>query len=258
MSRQLSRDLYHLMRKASRRTPVEKLRRKGHKNVSVLNFRDVQALIEKAVQNTLRSKGVNLNGPGIAEDVRMEFLALMRERDVLQDTVQSLLKERDELAENRQRLTAAIDRASDELHEEESADPVESAAELAQMSSHVSARLREILASGAPGDQLAEKAVALVEAAIEEQRLTTQDRAKEAHEERLSHLHRRIKRLKAKLGETEQMLARAKTTGAPEALPGEAIDPGLKIGDPNYEQKKDLLGEIFKLNVELREMLNTN
>ncbi|GJM23344.1 MAG: hypothetical protein DHS20C15_32590 [Planctomycetota bacterium] len=257
MSRQLSRDLYHLMRKASRRTPVDKLRRNGHKNVSVLSFRDVQALIEQAVSNTLRRKGLKLDGPEIHEEVRMEFLALMRERDLLQETVQNLLREKDELAQNRERLQAVIGQVSDEIEEEQALDPGQDSDELDRMRESLVAALKDMLGPNADA-QLTTRAVALVEQAVEEQRQLTLTRAQESHQARMEHLERRMNRLKTKLQETESMLQRAQAAGGPEGLAGEPIDPGLKIGDPNFETKKELLGEIFKLNVELREMLKTN
>jgi len=257
MSRSLSRDLYHLMRKASRRTPVDKLRRSGHKNVSVLSFRDVQALIEQAVANTLRRKGLKLDGPEIHEEVRMEFLALMRERDLLQETVENLLKEKDELAQNRDRLQEVIGQVTEELEEEQSVDPEADSEELDRMRERLVASLREMLGPHADPNVTA-RAVALVEQAVEEQRQLTLSRAQEAQTARVEHLERRINRLKTKLEETESMLVRARSAGGPEGIAGEHVDPGLKIGDPNFETKKELLGEIFKLNVELREMLKTN
>ena len=75
----------------------------------------------------------------------------------------------------------------------------------------------------------------------------------------MGQLQRRIEKLKRKLSETEDMLERARTTGVePSGIAGEQLVPGVKQGDPDFQMKKELLGEIFKLNVELRQMLNKN
>jgi hypothetical protein len=257
MTRQLARNLYHLMRGAARRTSVERLKRTGHKTVSVLSFRDVQALIERAVENTLRRRGIRLDGPGVQEEVRHEFLALMQERDTLQRTVDQLMEERERLAANRDQLSVAIQAAEAEYLDAASSQPDElEAADLAELRARVEERLRELLAGHPAGEVLmGEQALSLVVQAIDEQREAALGRAQGEHETHLRDLRRRLDRLKAKLSETEEMLARARAQGGLEAIEGEHVDPGLSAGDPNYKKKKELLGEIFRLNVELRDML---
>lgn len=260
MTRQLARNLYHLMRGAARRTSVDRLKRTGHKTVSVLSFKDVQQLIERAVENTLRRRGIRLDGPEVQEEVRLEFLALMQERDSLQRTVDQLLAERERLASNRDELSQAISAAELEYQVARRAGPEEpvQSADLDELRARVERQLRELLAEQ-PGAEalLGEQALSLVVGAIEEQRKASLSRAQEEHGERLQQMRRRLERLKAKLAETEEMLARARAQGGLEAIPGEAIEAGLKDADPQYTTKKELLGEIFRLNVELREMLKT-
>ena len=257
MSRHLARNNYHLMRGAARRTTVDELRRSGRRTVSVLNFRDVQDLIEQAVENTLKRRGLKLDGPGIHEDVRLEFLALMRERDLLSKTVEDLLQEKEQLRDNRQKLGQAIAVATDEYRSvQEAAIDDEESEELARLEARVEALLRELLAEDQP--EKGDRAVAIVAQAFAEQRALTAERARRAHEARLSQMDRRIGRLKHKLQETEDMLARAQADGGLEAIPGQPIQPGLDVADPSFETKKALLSEIFKLNVELGEMLGKN
>ena len=185
----------------------------------------------------------------------MEFLALMRERDLLQQTVDELLREKDELRENKDALLKELSRTTQEYESQAEAPPeAEMDADLTELQTNLAAKLQEIL-----GDQEAgQRAIALVTQAIEEQRSVAITKARSAQESRLSQLQRRIQRLKHKLQETEEMLVRARTEGGYEAIPGEHVEAGLTIGDPNYETKKELLGEIFRLNVELRQMLNQN
>lgn len=253
MSR-LARNIYHLMRGAARRTTVDDLRKQGRRTVQVLNFRDVQTLIEKAVDNTLKRRGLKLDGPGIQEDVRLEFLALMRERDLLQSTVEELLNEQQKLQDNREKLGKALAVAADEYKSAKQSDhDAEEARELDALGDRVEASLRSLLQNTEPG--LDDRAIAIVKQAFAEQRAVTLDRARKTQEERVQRIQRRMDRLKAKLLETEDMLARARLEGQLDGIPGEAFEAGLNAADPDFTTKKELLSEIFRLNVELREVL---
>lgn len=257
MSNPLARNLYHLMRRTARRTSVDKLRKTGHKTVSVLNFRDIEELIERSVENTLRRKGMRLDSPGIHDEVRLEFLALMRERDILRETVDSLLQEQDELNRNRELLQTELQTTAQELMQQQAATPeeVEDAEQLSDLAQAVAAQLREVLGPNDPA--AAERAVSLVTKAIDEQREGALERAREEQAARTDQLQRRMGKLKRKLAETEEMLERARSEGGQlEAIPGHEVDAGLKAGDPDHGKKRELLGEIFRLNVELREMLD--
>lgn len=256
MTSNLARNLYHLMRSSARRTSVDKLRRHGHKTVSVINFRDIEELIETSVENTLKRKGMRLDGPEVHEEVRLEFLALMRERDILRETVDSLLQEQDELRRNRERIETALADTALQMQTLGSVAPEQQveASGLSDLQLRVAEDLRAMLAGIDPS--LAEQAVARVTLAIDEQREHAVERARQEQEGQLDSLQRRMAKLKKKLAETEDMLERARIAGnVPESIPGMPVDAGLKSEDPNFSQKKELLGEIFRLNVELREML---
>jgi hypothetical protein len=254
MSRSLARNIYHLMRGAARRTSVDDLRKSGRKTVSVLNFRDVQALIEQAVDNTLKRRGLKLDGRGIHEEVRLEFLALMRERDLLQKTVEDLLHEQERLAENKQRLDKALSAAAVEYESAQEIDLSADAAELEGLAKEVERQLMQVLVDTPPTTQ--QQALEVVADGFSRQRELTVERARAVQESNLRRIERRMSRLKTKLSETEEMLARAQAQSHLEGIPGEHVDAGLDAGDPAYTTKKELLSEIFKLNVELREMLD--
>jgi len=255
MSRHLARNIYHLMKGAARRTTVDDLRKQGRRSVSVLNFKDIQDLIEKAVENTLKRRGLKLNGPGIQEQVKLEFLALIRERDMLQATVEQLLDEKKKLSRNRDKLGKALAVATDEYKSAQEADhDDEEAAELDALGARVESSLRELL--DGTDKQLEDRAVDLVHQAFSEQRGVAVEKAKRNQGERVQRIQRRMSRLKAKLQETEEMLARARADGVVEGVPGQPVDSGLDASDPTFETKKELLSEIFRLNVELREVLD--
>ncbi len=260
MARQLARNLYQLVRGAARRTSVEGLKQDGRKTVSVISFRQVEELIEKAVHNTLRRRGLHLDQPEIEEEVRLGVLALVAERDDLQLTVHALMREKQELERNTQRLNQELSRAQAAYRSEEQAwsgpgDPDDVSASFDALRDELAAGLTELLQQSEVGEGLDERVVGLVSTVVDEQRGAMRARAREGHETRLSHFRRRIDKLKRKLGEAEEMLARARSAEGPEAIVGEPVDPGLDQDDPNYKAKSGLLGDIFRLNVELRDTL---
>lgn len=258
MSGHLARNIYHLLRGAAKRTTLDDLRREGRKNLSVLHFRDVEALIEKAVENTLKRRGLDPKAPGMHEEVRLEFLALMRERDLLARTVDDLVQQRERLAENKQRLDEALSEAADEYAHTRDRGVQTEAEHLDQLAERLEQQLAVKLTGIEP--EAKRHALALVRQAFAEQRAISMTRAEEAQAERLSQLQRRMARLKAKLDETEEMLAKAQSQSdsGRSPIPGDPIRPGLDAADPSFETKKELLREIFRLNVELKEMLDKN
>ena len=259
MTRLLSRNLYHLMRGASRRTSLAKLKKRGHKNVSVLSYSAVNGLIDMAVENTLKRRGIDMSKGDVQEDVRHEFLSLMRERDSLQNTVDALLREKNELKENQQHLKDEINRTTAEYEQVQVGPDLEADDELKALMEKLQGALMSVLGEAGVSQQLSDKTLAIVTQAIQEHRDLTSKKSRVDQEVQLGQLERRISKLKRKLQETEDMLAKAQTDGVTvEGIAGEPVTAGVSGSDPKAHMKKELLGEIFRLNVELREMLNAN
>lgn len=259
MTLQLARNLFHLMRGASRRTTLDGLKKRGHRNVAVLDFRDVQALIDKAVENTLQRRGISFDREDLQDDVRHEFLSLMRERDALKNTVDALLKEKDELAVNKEHLEEAIERTTAEVETIQAApeEQNEEISGLQVLMDKLRASLRTNLSEAGVSTAVIQRNIELVTLAFDEYQQLLLERARESNASRLDQLQRRIGKLKRKLSETEDMLVRAREAGAgPEGIESEDFVPGVQGSDANANMKKELLGEIFRLNVELREMLD--
>jgi len=260
MSRNLARDLYHMMRGASRTASLGALKRKGHTRVPVLRYRDVEDLIERAVENTLGRLGIDLSEEdlhGLSDDARIEFLALIRERDTLKDTVEGLLAQQGELEQHQLTIRDRLEAAKVELEHEEEAE-TGALDDLDALRVNLGERLTELLSRDGIPEGIAEKAVAMVDKAVREQRELAAERARSEHAGRLELLQRRIDKLSRKLGETEAMLTRARAaSGDDEFLEDEEdMGPaGLANADPQFEQKKAVLEEIFRLNVELRSMM---
>ncbi|MFT7463348.1 MAG: chromosome segregation ATPase, partial [Pseudohongiellaceae bacterium] len=226
------------------------------KHVSVLKFCDIEQLITTAVENTLRRRGLALKGHDLHEEVKIEFLALMRERDTLQATVNELVNEKQALEDNKIRLDRALTATTDQYEQERNVELKTGGEEFDILSAKLEASLRDLLGKADNDSALSDRTIALVTQAIAEQRSMAVEKSRATHEVRLQKLQRRMHRLKRKLQETEDMLQRAQTEPVMSGIPGEPINAGVRTADPAYQTKKELLSEIFKLNVELREILN--
>ena len=259
MTRTPARNLYHMLRGAAQKTTVDGLKKRGHRTVSVLNFRDVQQMIGRAIENTLQRRGLDLDRADIQDEVRHEFLSLMRERDALQNTVDALLREKEELDENRVALATELTKATEEYEHAQEAVEAGVPKDVADLMRRITAEVTDTQNAAGVNADLTRKTLELVEHALQDHVQNLSDHAQVAQQSHLQNLQRRITKLKRKLQETEDMLERARAEGVqPEGIEGEYVDPGVKRGDPNFQMKKDLLGEIFRLNVELRQMLNKN
>jgi len=259
MTRTLARNLYHMLRGAAQKTTVDGLKKRGHRTVSVLNFRDVQQMIGRAIENTLQRRGLSLDRADIQDEVRHEFLSLMTERDALQNTVDSLLREKGELAENHQALASELNKATEEYETAQGSATGAVPEHVARLMQRITAEVSGTQNAAGVNAQLTSKTLSLVQAALEDHAHMLDRETRDGQATNLQQLQRRIEKLKRKLQETENMLKRARTSGMDsDGIVGEPLVPGVKQGDPDFQMKKELLGEIFKLNVELRQMLNKN
>ncbi len=267
MSNSLTRSLYHLMRGASRPTSLSRLKQRGHKRVSILRYRDIEMLIDTSVENTLSKMGIELSDrdiKGLGAEARVEFLALLHERDSLRETVDDLVTQQEELEANRAVLKERLTETKSELDEEQAAEDeelVEFGEDLTSLEGRISASLRALLSDSAtPRDALTARAIELVRAAFDEQREEVANRTRAEQAERVGLLQRRLSKLNKKLEESEAMLARARAAANTSDEDIEEFDmgpAGLKSQDPQFEKKKQVLEEIFKLNVELKSMVDS-
>ena len=221
---------------------------------------DRGALKESDVAEALREVRVALLEADVALPVVKDFIAQVQEKAVGEDVLRSVTPDSDfpaRCAEFAQRLRALVARDPDiaiylSMRQDEKRlhlYGLTHTLHVALVVQLMAARL------GWPEARIA----SLVQAALEDHVHMLNQQAADAQQSNLTQLQRRIAKLKRKLEETEDMLERARASGVePEGIHGEPVDPGVKRGDPDFGMKKELLGEIFRLNVELRQMLNKN
>jgi len=257
MSFRLARDVFEVLRGSARTKSLEQLRREGHRNVPVLKFSELEALLSATVEDALQRLGLDLSEhqvQGLNEEARMRFLALLRERQTLRDTLEGLQRQGDKLEATAEGVRAEIERAETELHAQQSG-PDSSDAELEQFRARLRQSLTAALAGVAGAPELSARLAAIVDEAVENYRILVAARARREQEARVQQLERRLQRLRRKLEESEVLLVKARQAGA--AGVSVLFDPGRALvpGDADYEQKRVLLDEVFNLNVELRRLL---
>ncbi len=258
MSFKLARNVFEVLRGSARTKSLDQLRREGHRNVPVLRFSDLEALMAAAVDDTLMRLGVELSDQqvsGLNDEARLRFLALLKERAELKETLAGLERQGAKLEATTEGVQAEIERAESELEVEQApaAAPDE---ELTGLRAKLHEDLTRLL-GGVPGVDAALLAglLASVDEAVENYRILVAARARREQEARVEQLNRRLHRLRRKLEESQALLARARAAaaaGMPELF---ELGPALQPGDLDYEHKRSLLDEIFRLNVELRKMI---
>jgi len=236
------------------------------KNVSVLNLKDLNGLIQEAVNNTLSDFGISLSQEDlqkINDRTREEFLKVLNDRDELKASMRTLEGEMENLRENFHLLKTELAVNSRMLHKEESRIvSTESIAisddGLDSMESALVSRLDRLFNEHPTGEGLKEKALKITMDLISEERAKAVSDARAAQESRIENLKRRINKLNAKLGQTEELLRRAREERVvnDDGVPSEFKSAqGLSEDETYHEEKSVLLKEIFSLNMDLKKLM---
>lgn len=259
MTFRLARNVFELLRGTARPRSLEGLRREGRRNVPVLKFSELEALLQASVDDTLQRLGLELGDKpmqGLNEEARLRFLALLKEREDLRQALEALRRQGDRLEASAEGVRAEIERAEDELAARRAAAPSGADEDIEAFRTRLRTGLAGAL-EGVPGADAATAArlLAAVDAEVEAWRIRMTSRARHEQAAHVEQLERRLHRLRRKLEESEALLRRARETGA-QGLPALVeLGPALAPGDADYRQKRGLLDEVFKLNLELRKMI---
>lgn len=260
----LADSVFRLFRENSDVVPLKRLEKKGVKNVTVLDWNRVVTLIERAVDEALSKRGVDL-APHLLQNVHRDakeaFHRLVAERDRLEETTRTLAQEKDDLARNVEALKTEIVRSQQELAAERDRavrfdDVAVEGAQLDHAMSRLESRVRELLGAGQGGD-LAAKVAAAARELLDEEKKNAFDEAASEQRRKVEQLERRLAKLQRALTDSESVIERLKTEKAGD----QGIESiyksvqGLDGKDANANQKRGLLDQVFKLNLELREVI---
>ena len=271
----LATNLFRLFRENSDVVPVSRLRKQGVKSVTVLDWERIEHLIERAVIEALSRRGVELSATAMASvnaEAREAFARLVEQRDTikeerdhLQHTARTLEIERQELAANLNALHRELYESTGALaHERQHTISAENVGMdrrgMEQYSARLEQELRRLLqneAQAGTDDSLAASVSALARRLLDEERRMVLATARKEQIHRIEQLERRIGKLKGKLTESELLVERLQNVEAGE----EGVESiyrevqGLDAGHADTVERRGLLDEIFRLNMELREVI---
>jgi hypothetical protein len=262
-----TRSIAALFRSKADVATLRQLDREGIRTVSVLDFDQIEELVGQAIERELRESAAQgeRSAASIVQGAQLEFLKLLGDDRRVEQKRDEFARQEAELASNLRELEAALGQKQVELGQRSEAVAQATLDELrAQLDASLAAAF---LRSGKALSPEASAALASLQPALRESMLallaaaiTVKSKAPAAagDEAELERLRRRITKLTAQLGETEQLLARARAERH-EAEEGVASiyreAQGLATSAKDADLRKTLLREIFEHNRELRRTL---
>jgi hypothetical protein len=266
----LYRSLASLFRSRAEVTSLSRLDREGFRTVNVLDIGDLESIVVEAVERVVAELGPNGASPGsLAAGAQIELLKLVGDTSRLNEKNAQLEREQKHLegdlsllqgalAESRKSLEANIVRADHEAMGELRQRLESSLKELFQ-------RARTQVERVAPD---AARSVDALQAPLRDAMLVLLSTAlRRGHvpptsdsEMQVEVLERRVKKLTAQLDETEQLLERVRREKSADEAGVASIYrtvQGLRGDEAAVAQRRALLHEIFRHNLELRSELAT-
>ncbi|HET6165104.1 MAG TPA: hypothetical protein VFG37_15650 [Planctomycetota bacterium] len=270
MTNPLYRSLASLFRSRAEVTSLSRLDREGFRTVNVLDIGDLESIVVEAVERVVAELGPNGASPGsLAAGAQIELLKLVGDTSRLNEKNAQLEREQKHLegdlsllqgalAESRKSLEANIVRADHEAMGELRQRLESSLKELFQ-------RARTQVERVAPD---AARSVDALQAPLRDAMLVLLSTAlRRGHvpptsdsEMQVEVLERRVKKLTAQLDETEQLLERVRREKSADEAGVASIYrtvQGLRGDEAAVAQRRALLHEIFRHNLELRSELAT-
>jgi hypothetical protein len=270
LSNPLYRSLASLFRSRAEVTSLSRLDREGFRTVNVLDIGDLESIVVEAVERVVAELGPNGASPGsLAAGAQIELLKLVGDTTRLNEKNAQLEREQKHLegdlsllqgalAESRKSLEANIARADHEAMGELRQRLESSLKELFQ-------RARTQVERVAPD---AGRSVDALQAPLRDAMLVLLSTAlRRGHvpptsdsEMQVELLGRRVKKLTAQLDETEQLLERVRREKSADEAGVASIYrtvQGLRGDEAAVAQRRALLHEIFRHNLELRSELAT-
>jgi hypothetical protein len=247
------------LRKLACVTPVDQLVKKGIKEVNVVGFDHIVALIEEAVHRSLRHKLIGIDRLAVAGAAREEFLRLIRSHRNLERSHDEALRLKrraeEEIDELRRQITEQDHRLREKLSEAEQGQRARREGEnveIVQKVNDIFAALTAGTDTDVPG--LRQGVLELVMDIVDRERDVATQARQAAHDREIELLERRIAKLKTNLQATVLRFSR-----------GQPIDDGissiyrevqgLDSDDSLYERKRELMKTIFQANLTLQKNL---
>lgn len=256
---------------------LKSLKKAGYERLTVLTVRDLDEAIARAVDSTLKEYGLALDEGtlrGLTGEAQTAFLKLVQERNELREVNEALEREKKNLAGQGALLRQEVTRTQGLLDSEKKSAATDSPGiEVSAVEKQLRDAARffaeeHVLKLGDPPDRrlaaefhsLANEIVGVALRLLDDANSRFAEAARKQHEERIALLEARIRKLQGSLTETEDMLARVSAASQEDtglASKFRSVQ-GLSSKDNRFEQKKNLLRQVFDLNVELRRLMTDN
>lgn len=255
----LKDSLKDAVRQLAFRTSLDSLKKKGVQQVNVLGFDRIIALVEAAVNKSLRSRLVGVERDAVADATKAEFVRLLRSNEDLQ-------REKSEVEKQRERAEEEIDALRRELQQQQQAlqvrleqDGLDTANRYGEENAAIARQVAEVVQSLAKGGAASTSAVEqrlmeLVMHVVTGERQAAEAARAALRDREVDTLQRRIKKLNDNLALTEQRLqhvaALKSVDGGISSVYREV--QGIAAGDGQVERKRELMGDIFRANLKLQ------
>ena len=263
----LTRSLARIFRDGASVTSVASLRKEGYRNVSVLRLSHLEELVGAAIEKVITEVTSDPEaGRRMARDAQVELLRMLGERDAIARATEDLRREQRSLERNVGQLHSALDDARGQLQNQLAARGEEALGELHRklddkldevfhpvLEDHVEepvvGRALQELRGPLEDAMLALLGTALAERPVEP----------EAEAAQVELLERRIRKLNASLDEANGMMARLRDERDGEEAGVSSIYnevQGLRGHEERYEERRKLMQEIFRLNLDLKKEIS--
>ena len=252
------------LRRWSRQTTPDELKRRGVSNLRSVSLTRVSMLIEKAVNRALLARTLHNDGGEDEESAQFESVSVTARKEFMAMATSDAPDE-EELSGVEEHAVSALDQLKAELAgrrrevaEQERA--LRSVGGLAKgADEELAAKLRMLFVSwGGKADAPSALEREVIQLAVRELRRERGNSERERlrhHQDEISVLERRIGKLTGLLAETEGNLVRAQRTGKPvEGIASEYDGvQGLSGDEEFHEKKSELMTAIFEANMQMRE-----
>ena len=253
------------LRRWSRQTTPDELKRRGVSNLRSVSLTRVSRLIEKAVNRALLARTLHNDGGGDdQEDAQFESISVTARKEFMAMATAETPDE-EELSHVEEHAVSALDQLKQELagrrrEVEEQERALRSVGGLAKdADEQLADKLRALFVSwGGQADAPTALEREVIQLTIQELRRERGNSERERlrhHQDEIRVLERRIGKLARLLSDTEGSLARAQRAGTAVSGISSEFDSvqGLSEDDEFHEKKSELMAAIFEANMQMKE-----
>lgn len=260
MANRLTSVLAKLFRDRARSTSLRELRQEGHRSVRVLDLGLLEEMLTGALETALTDSSIDpATAALLNEQAGSELARMLGQKNGLERTNHQLQRQQSALEENVRQVQGALENARSDLDEagnNGSENGLTSREKLRTAWDQPLSATREQWA----GDHSAQEAIEQLHRSLEDATVallsSLRPSAPTDDETDVAVLQRRVQKLRAKLDDAHGMMARLENRHETEKsgiASVHATVQGLRGDEENFTHRKELLREVFQLNLELRD-----